>query len=126
MCLSSYNHRDNAKFKNSLVASFLSWVDYFRPRYGLMENVKNLVHNAKGAVLKYIVKTLVEIGYQVAVTTLQAGQYGVPQSRTRVIVIAAAPGEVLPEFPKPLYTFPSSSPSFKIDNILYDSDVSLS
>ncbi len=63
--MNRFNHRNNAKFKNSLVASFLSWVVNFRPRYGLMENVKNLVHNAKGTVLKYIVKTLVKIGYQV-------------------------------------------------------------
>ena len=102
----------------------MSWAEYYRPSYVIMENVKNFVHHAKGAVLKYTVKTLVEIGYQVAVTVLQAGQFGVPQSRNRMIVFAAAPGEVLPDFPKPLNTFPSCAPSFKIDNIVYESAVS--
>jgi hypothetical protein len=54
---------------------------------------------------------------------LQAVQYSMPQSCNRIIVIAAASGKVLREFPKLLYTFPLSSPLFKIDNnILYDSD----
>ena len=36
---------------------------------------------------------------------LQAGQYGVPQTRRRAIILAAAPGEKLPFYPEPLHVF---------------------
>jgi DNA (cytosine-5)-methyltransferase 1 len=45
------------------------------------------------------------MGYQVAYSVLQAGHYGVPQSRKRLIIIAAAQGEPLPLFPEPTYVF---------------------
>ncbi len=36
----------------------------------------------------------------------QAGQFGVPQSRRRAFIIAAAPREVLPLLPEPTHVFP--------------------
>jgi site-specific DNA-cytosine methylase len=36
---------------------------------------------------------------------LQAGNYGVPQTRRRAIIMAAAPGQKLPMFPEPLHCF---------------------
>ena len=36
---------------------------------------------------------------------VQAGQYGVAQTRRRAIILAAAPGEQLPLFPEPLHVF---------------------
>lgn len=38
---------------------------------------------------------------------LYAGNYGVPQSRKRTIIWAAAPGEQLPEWPSPIHVFHS-------------------
>jgi DNA (cytosine-5)-methyltransferase 1 len=38
---------------------------------------------------------------------LNAGNYGVPQSRKRTFVWAAAPGEHLPDWPRPLHVFPT-------------------
>lgn len=45
------------------------------------------------------------MGYQVKFAVLQAGQYGVPQSRRRLVLIAAAPGYKLPNFPEPQHVF---------------------
>ncbi|CAG0915322.1 unnamed protein product [Notodromas monacha] len=120
--MNRFNYRENAKFRNSLVVSFLSMVEYLRPRFVVMENVKTFVTHNKGAILKLLLKSLVEAGYQCEVAVLQAGQFGVPQSRTRAIVLAAGPGEVLPKFPKPLTTFSArhSYPGFKIDGISYE------
>lgn len=39
---------------------------------------------------------------------LQAGNYGVSQSRKRAFIWAAAPGEVLPEWPEPTHVFLSA------------------
>ena len=70
-----------------------------------MENVQNLVQSEGGMVMKLILATLVKMGYQVGFQILQAGHYGVAQTRRRLIVMAAAPGEVLPLYPEPLHTF---------------------
>jgi len=43
--------------------------------------------------------------YQVRYRLLQSGQYGVPQSRRRVIFWGAKRGISLPEFPIPVYAF---------------------
>lgn len=45
---------------------------------------------------------------QVRFGVLQAGNYGVSQSRKRAFIWAAAPGEVLPEWPEPSHVFLSA------------------
>ena len=44
---------------------------------------------------------------QVRFGVLNAGNYGVPQSRKRTIIWAAAPDETLPEWPTPIHVFHS-------------------
>jgi len=78
---SNINNREHeySKFKNSLIPTFLSYCDYYRPRYFLLENVRNLVANENGMVLKLIISTLVCMGYQVAFNIFQAGHFGTAQ-----------------------------------------------
>ncbi|WIA17375.1 hypothetical protein OEZ85_014235 [Tetradesmus obliquus] len=45
------------------------------------------------------------MGYQVRVGILNAAHFGVPQSRTRAFIWAAAPGEQLPEWPQPRHAY---------------------
>jgi len=103
--LNIYKEREYSKFKNSLIPTYLSYCDFYRPKYYILENVRNLVANENGMVLKLIIATLVKMGYQVAFNILQAGHYGVAQTRRRLIVLAAAPGEVLPVYPEPQHCF---------------------
>ncbi|KAI1229641.1 DNA (cytosine-5)-methyltransferase 1, partial [Lamprotornis superbus] len=120
--MNRFNSRTYSKFKNSLVVSFLRWVgtgfsgesnpvwcplycDYYRPRFFLLENVRNFVSFKRSMVLKLTLRCLVRMGYQCTFGVLQAGQYGVAQTRRRAIVLAAAPGERLPMFPEPLHVF---------------------
>eukprot|EP00111_Clytia_hemisphaerica_P007316 TCONS_00021299-protein len=103
--MNRFNSREYSMFKNSLVVSYLSYCDYFRPRFFILENVRNFVSFKKGMVLKLIMKTLLKMGYQCEFGVLQAGSYGVPQTRRRAILIAAAPGEVLPKYPEPQHVF---------------------
>uniref|UniRef100_A0A674HHF7 DNA (cytosine-5)-methyltransferase n=1 Tax=Taeniopygia guttata TaxID=59729 RepID=A0A674HHF7_TAEGU len=100
--MNRFNSRTYSKFKNSLVVSFLSYCDYYRPRFFLLENVRNFVSFKRSMVLKLTLRCLVRMGYQCTFGVLQAGQYGVAQTRRRAIVLAAAPGEQLPMFPEPL------------------------
>ena len=70
-------------FQNSLIASYISYCDYYRPRFFLLENVRNFVSFKKSLVLKLALRCLLRMGYQCAFGVLQAGSYGVPQTRRR-------------------------------------------
>ncbi|KAI1302397.1 DNA (cytosine-5)-methyltransferase 1 [Halotydeus destructor] len=94
-----------SQFKNSLIVTSLSFVDYYRPDFVIIENVKNFFKFNKCMVLKLTLACLLKMNYQVRFGVLQAGFYGVPQARKRAIIIAAAPGKVLPTFPQPLTSF---------------------
>ncbi|XP_053320799.1 DNA (cytosine-5)-methyltransferase 1 isoform X2 [Spea bombifrons] len=103
--MNRFNSRTYSKFKNSLVVSYLSYCDYYRPKFFLLENVRNFVSFKSSMVLKLTLRCLVRMGYQCTFGVLQAGQYGVAQTRRRAIILAAAPGEKLPMFPEPLHVF---------------------
>lgn len=81
--MNRFNLRQYSLFKSSLVVSCLSYVDYYRPKFFIMENVRNFVVFKKNMVLKLTLRCLVRMGYQCTVGVLQAGNYGVPQTRRR-------------------------------------------
>ena len=103
--MNRFNSREYSNFKNSLVASYLSYCDYYRPKYFILENVRNFVAFKKGMVLKLTLRALLDMGYQCTFGVLQAGSYGVPQTRRRLVVLAAAPGRRLPAYPRPTHVF---------------------
>ncbi|GFN82630.1 DNA (cytosine-5)-methyltransferase [Plakobranchus ocellatus] len=103
--MNRFNHGDYSRFKNSLIASYLSYCDYYRPRFFLLENVRNFVSFKRSMVLKLTLRSLLRMGYQCTFGVLQAGSYGVAQTRRRAIILAAAPGEKLPLYPEPMHTF---------------------
>ncbi|XP_014281484.1 DNA (cytosine-5)-methyltransferase 1 [Halyomorpha halys] len=103
--MNRFNSRQYSLFKNSLIVSYLSYCDYYRPRFFILENVRNFVSFKRSMVLKLTLRCLVKMGYQVTFGILQAGNYGVPQTRRRAIILAAAPGEILPKYPEPLHVF---------------------
>ena len=70
-------------FQNSLIASYLSYCDFYRPKFFLLENVRNFVSFKRSMVLKLALRCLVRMGYQCTFGVLQAGCYGVPQTRRR-------------------------------------------
>ncbi|KAJ8659504.1 hypothetical protein O0I10_004869 [Lichtheimia ornata] len=101
-------HKKPGEIKNTLVCSAMSYVDFYRPSYFLLENVRGLVHYKLGkdrinnGVLKFIIRCLTSMGYQVRFAVLQAAQYGVPQTRRRLFVWGAKIGKHLPKFPQPM------------------------
>ncbi|KAL2880857.1 hypothetical protein SGCOL_003884 [Colletotrichum sp. CLE4] len=86
----------------SLVAAFASFVDTYRPRYGLLENVMEILQ-PKGRrgedVFSQLICALVGLGYQAEVFLLDAWNYGSPQSRSRIFLCFAAPNLALPDMP---------------------------
>ncbi|XP_076247833.1 DNA methyltransferase 1a isoform X2 [Calliopsis andreniformis] len=122
--MNRFNSRQYSLFKNSLVVSYLSYCDYYRPKFFIMENVRNLVSFKRSMVLKLTLRCLVRMGYQCTFGILQAGNYGVPQTRRRMIILAAAPGQILPKYPEPMHVFSKRACqlSVLVDNKKYSSN----
>jgi len=70
----------------------------------------------KSLVLKLCIRALTKMGYACTFGILQAGHYGVPQTRRRCILLASAPGYELPMYPEPLHTFTQTPLSVNIDD----------
>ena len=58
-----------------------------KPRYLLLENVKNFLSHDKGKTFTRILTTLDELGYDVEWQVLNSKNFGVPQNRERVFII---------------------------------------
>jgi DNA (cytosine-5)-methyltransferase 1 len=78
--------------------SFLSVVETVRPPAVLIENVPDMVLDRDMLILRTIVDELEGLGYGVDARILETLEYGVPQYRQRVIVVALEDGA---EFPWP-------------------------
>jgi len=79
--------RDINDPRNKLYQSFVSYVEHFKPKAFIMENVPNLVSMNKGLVKDEIIKEFESIGYKVTYKVLLASDYGVPQNRKRVFFV---------------------------------------
>ena len=58
-----------------------------KPRYLLLENVRNLLSHDKGKTFTRILKILDELGYDVEWQVLNSKNFGVPQNRERVFIV---------------------------------------
>jgi len=58
-----------------------------KPDAFILENVKQLVGHDNGNTLKVIIKSLLELGYHVQYSVLNALDFGLPQKRERVVII---------------------------------------
>ncbi|XP_061364298.1 DNA (cytosine-5)-methyltransferase 1-like [Gastrolobium bilobum] len=118
--MNRFNQSSWSKVQCEMILAFLSFADYFRPRYFLLENVRNFVSFNKGQTFRLTLASLLEMGYQVRFGILEAGAYGVSQSRKRAFIWAASPEDVLPEWPEPMHVF--AAPELRItlsENVQY-------
>ena len=139
------------------MCNMLSYVEFYRPKFFLLENVLGLLNhklqiNKAGSegnivahgVVKFILRALTSLGYvgifppanptptpptnlaetrvcrdhnryQVRFSVLQAGVYGAPQGRRRVIFWGARRGVPLPEFPIPSHNFETTAWAVQLD-----------
>ena len=97
--MNRFNKRTWSKVQNEMILAYLSYADLYRPRFFLLENVRNFVSHNKSFQFKLTVRSLISMGYQVRFGVLNAGNFGVAQSRKRAFVYGIAPGEVMPEWP---------------------------
>lgn len=69
----------------------LKIVDQRKPRFLLLENVPNILRHAEGETWKRIRDSLRAHGYSVKAKEISPHQIGVPQIRTRAIIVACKP-----------------------------------
>ena len=50
--------------QNSMVMAYLSYADFYRPRYFLLENVRNFVSHNKSHAFRLTLRSLLDMGYQ--------------------------------------------------------------
>jgi DNA (cytosine-5)-methyltransferase 1 len=75
--------------RGTLFFEILRIIDHHHPRCILLENVSNLVKINKGEVLKTILNSLTTRGYKVSFQLLSPHQFGIPQNRERVYIVAS-------------------------------------
>lgn len=96
--------RDKKDPRNSLFMDFVRFVKHFKPSFFMMENVPGILsmETASGESVKDLIMAEYEkAGYNAAYKILNAAEFGVPQSRTRVIFIGIR--KDLPFIPEKLH-----------------------
>lgn len=73
--------------RNKLYLSYIRFVEEIRPIAFVIENVPGLVSLFKGQIKDNIIERLTALGYKVQYRILCAADYGVPQSRRRVVFV---------------------------------------
>lgn len=73
--------------RNELYKQLIRVIKAKEPKFFLAENVKGLANLGKGAVFKMIISDFEQLGYRVQHQVLNAADYGVPQTRQRIIIV---------------------------------------
>jgi DNA (cytosine-5)-methyltransferase 1 len=90
---STYGKRDGNDPRNQLYLNYIEFLDEFRPKTFVIENVAGLLSMSKGDVLDDICTRISALGYDFDVNVLNAANFGVPQKRKRVFIVGASDGQ---------------------------------
>ena len=87
--------------RNQLIKHYLRIVNDIRPKFCVLENVKGLTVGKHVKFLRELICELQKIQYKVLLPyrVLNAADYGVPQNRERLFLIAAREDQTLPVYP---------------------------
>jgi len=85
---------------------------HHKPKVLFLENVKGFRNHDKGNTFRVVKETLEELGYKVFSEVLNAKDFGVPQNRERIYIIAFLDNTIEFKFPEPL------KKNIKLGNIL--------
>lgn len=76
--------------RNFLFKRYFDYIDFFKPDFFVMENVPNFITKYKGLIFNQTKKKIVELGYKILNEEniiFNAADYGVPQTRKRMVLI---------------------------------------
>jgi DNA (cytosine-5)-methyltransferase 1 len=97
--LTAKYHKDDPR--NRLLKEMLRLIEEIRPRAVMMENVPGLANRGK-ELLEPMIERLSKLGYEPQTEILQVADYGVPQYRKRLVLLAGK-GFRIP-LPKPTHS----------------------
>ena len=98
--------------RNSLFEEYASFVNYFRPKVFVLENVVGLATHKEGATIETMEACFKALGYETEWRLLNAANYGVPQKRERLIMIGAERGTPI-KFPEPTHSYRGSTIGYR-------------
>lgn len=114
-------HGDSARLEDpraNTLSAYLRVLEDARPRAFLLENVEGLAYSGKDEGLRHLLDGIGQINkrtksaYRPVVQVLNAADFGVPQLRERVFVIASRDGASF-RFPSPTHGEPAQEALFK-------------
>lgn len=81
--------RDKNDPRNSLFMEYVKYLDYYKPKCFVMENVMGILSmkTSEGASVIDIIMSILNNEYNCEIFKLYASDYGVPQNRRRVLII---------------------------------------
>ena len=77
-------------------------VEYHRPRFLFLENVKNFERHDSGRTLETVRNILKELGYSTHCKVLNASHFGIPQKRERIFILGFRDGLGVSEYEFPI------------------------
>lgn len=90
---SNQRTRNRANSSNWLFKEFFRFVSGLMPRWVILENVKGLAETEHGFFLDGILTNFKKLGYLPHWQILNAVDYGVPQNRSRIFIVASRDNE---------------------------------
>lgn len=91
--------------RNALYKQLIRMIEAKKPKFFLAENVKGITNLAKGKVFEMILKDFSQMGYVVKYKILNVADYGVLQTRQRVIIVGVRNDvDFEYNFPKPTHS----------------------
>jgi DNA (cytosine-5)-methyltransferase 1 len=83
---------DGSDERNHLFNNFIEWVGELQPEAALFENVRGMENTAGGKFLEAVKTAFGGIGYEVSHRIVTSSNFGVPQHRRRLVVLATRSG----------------------------------
>lgn len=91
---SGLNKKKPSKEKMQPLEKFANLVENVRPDIVSMENVRGLAKKGKYPVFQNFIRTLKKCGYSVNYGVVNVSEYGVPQNRNRLVLLASLHGPI--------------------------------
>jgi DNA (cytosine-5)-methyltransferase 1 len=91
---------DGSDERNHLFEDFMNWVRVLRPQAALFENVRGIQSTAGGKFLDAVKQSFDNFGYDVTPRVIESSDFGVPQHRHRLLVLATKQEQTQSPFDK--------------------------
>jgi len=91
---STYSFKSNKRDKWRLLYQFARLIEELSPEIVSMENVPRLAQFSKEPVFPDFIKVLTDLGYHIDYKVLNCAEYGIPQFRKRLVLLASKLGPI--------------------------------